>query len=227
MLANIYLHHVLDQWADQWRQDAQGDVILVRYADDAVIGFQHQHEAKLFVQDLRRRLSEYGLELNEEKTRLIRFGRYARQNREERGEGKPESFTFLGFRHVCAENSMGRFEIRRITDGDRRRKKLQELKQELRRRMHDEVESAGKWLKSVLNGYYQYHAVPGNLSVLKRFRRQVARYWFHALEQRSQRRPTWEKLGKIFDRWLPVPKVVHEFPDARFDARRGMASNPR
>jgi len=227
LLANIYLHHVLDQWADQWRQDAQGDVILVRYADDAVIGFQHQHEAKLFVQDLRRRLSEYGLELNEEKTRLIRFGRYARQNREERGEGKPESFTFLGFRHVCAENSMGRFEIRRITDGDRRRKKLQELKQELRRRMHDEVESAGKWLKSVLNGYYQYHAVPGNLSVLKRFRRQVARYWFHALEQRSQRRPTWEKLGKIFDRWLPVPKVVHEFPDARFDARRGMASNPR
>ncbi len=167
------------------------------------------------------------MELNEEKTRLIRFGRFARQNREERGEGKPESFTFLGFRHVCAENSVGRFEIRRITDGDRRRKKLQELKQELRRRMHDGVEPVGKWLQSVLNGYYQYHAVPGNLSVLKRFRRQVARYWFHALEQRSQRRPTWEKLGKIFDHWLPVPKVVHAFPDARFDARRGMASHPR
>jgi RNA-directed DNA polymerase len=227
LLANIYLHHVLDQWADQWRQNAKGDVILVRYADDAVIGFQDQHEAKLFVKDLRQRLSEYGLELNEEKTRLIRFGRFARQNREEREEGKPESFTFLGFRHVCAENSQGRIEIRRITDGARRRKKLQELKQELRRRMHDSVESVGKWLKSVLNGYYQYHAIPGNLSVLKRFRRQVARYWFHALEQRSQRRPTWEKLGKIFDHWLPVPKVVHAFPDARFDARRGMASHPR
>jgi len=227
LLANIYLHHVLDQWADQWRQDAKGDVILVRYADDAVIGFQDQHEAERFVEDLRQRLSKYGLELNEEKTRLLRFGRFARQNREERGEGKPESFTFLGFRHVCAENSQGRFEIRRITDGNRRRKKLQELKQELRRRMHDRVESVGKWLKSVLNGYYQYHAVPGNLSVLKRFRRQVARYWFHALEQRSQRRPTWEKLGKIFDHWLPVPTIVHEFPDARFDARRGMASHPR
>jgi len=227
LLANIYLHNVLDQWADQWRRDAKGDVILVRYADDAVVGFQDQHEAKRFVEALRQRLSKYGLELNEEKTRLIRFGRFARQNREERGEGKPESFTFLGFRHVCAENSVGRFEIRRITDGDRRRKKLQELKQELRRRMHDSVESVGKWLKSVLNGYYQYHAVPGNLSVLKRFRRQVARYWFHALEQRSQRRPTWEKLGKIFDHWLPVPTVVHAFPDARFDARRGMASHPR
>ncbi len=227
LLANIYLHHVLDQWADQWRQDAKGDVIIVRYADDAVIGFQDQHEAERFVKELGQRLSEYGLELNEEKTRLLRFGRFARQNREERGEGKPESFTFLGFRHVCAENSVGRFEIRRITDGDRRRKKLQELKQELRRRMHDPVESVGKWLKSVLNGYYQYHAIPGNLSVLKRFRRQVARYWFHALEQRSQRRPTWEKLGKIIDHWLPVPKVVHEFPDARFDARRGMASHPR
>jgi len=227
LLANIYLHNVLDQWADQWRRDAKGDVILVRYADDAVVGFQDQHEAKRFVEALRQRLSKYGLELNEEKTRLIRFGRFARQNREERGEGKPESFTFLGFRHVCAENSQGRFDIRRITDGDRRRKKLQELKQELRRRMHDSVESVGKWLKSVLNGYYQNHAVPGNLSVLKRFRRQVARYWFHALEQRSQRRPTWEKLGKIFDHWLPVPKVVHAFPDARFDARRGMASHPR
>jgi len=227
LLANIYLHYVLDQWADQWRQNAKGDVIIVRYADDAVIGFQDQYEAERFVEGLRQRLSKYGLELNEEKTRLLRFGRFARQNREERGEGKPESFTFLGFRHVCAENSQGRFEIRRITDGNRRRKKLQELKQELRRRMHDRVESVGKWLKSVLNGYYQYHAVPGNLSVLKRFRRQVARYWFHALKRRSQRRPTWEELGKIFDHWLPVPKVVHEFPDARFDARRGMASHPR
>jgi RNA-directed DNA polymerase len=227
LLANIYLHHVLDQWADQWRQKAKGDVIIVRYADDAVIGFQDQHEAERFVKELRQRLSEYGLELNEEKTRLLRFGRFARQNREERGEGKPESFTFLGFRHVCAENSQGRFEIRRITDGKRRRKKLQEVKQELRRRMHDGVETVGKWLKSVLNGYYQYHAVPGNLSVLKRFRRQVARYWYHALERRSQRRPTWEELGKIFEHWLPVPKIVHEFPDARFDARREKASHPR
>ena len=227
LLANIYLHYVLDQWTDQWRQSAQGDVIIVRYADDAVIGFQHESEAKRFLSDLREHLRRYGLELNEEKTRLIRFGRFARLNREERGEGKPEAFTFLGFRHVCAENSLGRFEIRRITDGDRRRKKLQQLKQELRRRMHEPVAQVGEWLKSVLNGYYQYHAVPGNLTVLKRFRRQVARYWFHALEQRSQRRPTWEKLGKIFDDWLPVPHVVHEYPDARFRASRLRTANPK
>ena len=219
LLANIYLHYALDQWADQWRQNALGDVIIVRYADDAVIGFQHEYEAKKFLENLGEQLDEYGLELNEEKTRLIRFGRFARQNREERGEGKPESFTFLGFQHICGENSLGRFEVRRITDGDRRRKKLQEIKQELRRRMHEPVAQVGGWLSSVLNGYYQYHAVPGNLRVLTRFRRQVARYWFHVLGQRSQRRPTWERLGKLFDLWLPVPHVVHGYPDARFDAR--------
>ena len=227
LLANIYLHYVLDQWTDQWRQKAQGDVIIVRYADDAVIGFQHDHEAQKFLKELREHLRQYGLELNEDKTRLIRFGRFARLNREERGEGKPEAFTFLGFRHICAENSLGRFEIRRITDGDRRRKKLQAIKQDLRCRMHDPVARTGEWLKSVLNGYYQYHAVPGNLTVLKRFRRQVARYWFHALGQRSQRRPTWEKLGEVFDRWLPAPRVVHEFPDARFRASRLMVAHPK
>jgi hypothetical protein len=202
-------------------------VIIVRYADDAVIGFQHRYEAEKFLQDLREQLGKYGLELNEEKTRLIRFGRFARQNRDERGEGKPESFTFLGFHHICAENSLGRFEVRRITDGDRRRKKLQEIQQQIRRKMHEPVAQVGGWLRSVLNGYYQYHAVPGNLTVLKRFRRQVARYWFHALGQRSQRRPTWEKLGKLFDRWLPDPKVVHEFPDARFHASRHAAAHPK
>jgi len=227
LLANIYLHYVLDQWTDQWRQQAQGDVIIVRYADDAVLGFQHEYEAKKFLQDLRGQLSKYGLELNEDKTRLIRFGRFARQNREEGGEGKPESFTFLGFRHVGAENSLGRFEVRRITEGSRRRKKLQEIKQNLRRRMHEPVAQVGGWLKSVLSGYYQYHAVPGNLTVLSRFRRQVARYWFHALEQRSQRRPSWEKLGQVFAQWLPVPHVVHEYPDARFYASRHAAAYPK
>jgi RNA-directed DNA polymerase len=155
LLANIYLHYVLDQWTDQWRQQARGDVIIVRYADAAVIGFQYEHEAGKFLKDLREQLRQYGLELNEEKTRLIRFGRFARQNRDERGEGKPEAFTFLGFRHICAENSLGRFEIRRITDGDRRRKKLQAIKQAIRRRMHDPVEQTGEWLNSVLKGYYQ------------------------------------------------------------------------
>ena len=227
LLANIYLHYVLDQWTDQWRQRAQGDVIIVRYADDAVIGFQHEREAKKFLEDLGEQLGEHGLELNEEKTRLIRFGRFAQQNRDERGEGAAESFTFLGFQHICAENSLGRFEVRRITDGDRRRKKLQAIKQEIRQRMHDPVAQTGVYLRSVLNGYFQYHAVPGNLTVLSRFRRQVARYWFRALGQRSQRWPAWEKLEKVFDQWLPVPKVVHEHPDARFDASRRAAANPR
>lgn len=220
LLANIYLHYVLDVWTEQWRQSARGDVTIVRYADDAIIGFQHQSEAEQFLNDLKERLAEYGLELNEDKTKLIRFGRYARQNREERGERKPETFTFLGFQHICAENSLGRFEVRRITDGKRRRKKLQDIKQKLRQRMHEPIAKVGVWLRSVLNGYYQYHAIPGNLGVLSRFRRQVARYWFRTLSQRSQRRPTWEKLGPVFDLWLPIPQNVHPYPDARFDARR-------
>jgi group II intron reverse transcriptase/maturase len=226
LLSNVYLHYVLDQWTDQWRQAARGDVTIVRYADDAILGFQHENEARQYLKDLRERLSEFGLELNEDKTRLIRFGRFARLNREERGEGKPEAFTFLGFQHICAGNSLGRFEVRRITDGDRRRKKLQEIKQELRRRMHEPIAKTGKWLRSVLNGYYQYHAVAGNIPVLKRFRTQVARQWFRALGQRSQRRPTWEKLGKVIEHWLPIPQVVHPFPDERFDARR-LAAHPR
>jgi len=219
MLSNVYLHYVLDQWTDQWRQAARGDLTIVRYADDAILGFEHQDEAERYLRELQEHLLEYGLELNEDKTRLIRFGRFARLNRAERGEGKPEAFTFLGLQHICGENRLGRFEVRRITDGKRRRKKLQELKQELRRRMHAPIATVGEWLRSVLRGYYQYHAVPRNLAVLSRFRRQVARLWFRTLSRRSQRRPTWEKLGPVFDHWLPIPLVVHAHPDARFDAR--------
>jgi len=219
LLSNVYLHYVLDQWTDQWRQAARGDVTIVRYADDAILGFQQQHEAERYLGELKEHLREYGLELNEEKTRLIRFGRFARQNRAERGEGKPESFTFLGLQHICGSNRLGRFEVRRITDGKRRRRKLQELKQELRRRMHAPIATVGEWLRSVLRGYYQYHAVPGNMAVLSRFRHQVVRLWHKTLCQRSQRQPTWSKLGPIFDHWLPIPHVMHEYPDARFDAR--------
>jgi RNA-directed DNA polymerase len=220
LLANVYLHYVVDQWTDQWRQNGRGDVTIVRYADDAIIGFQHEQAARQYLKDLQERLGGYGLELNEDKTRLIRFGRFARLNREEREEGKPESFIFLGFQHICAVCSLGRFEVRRITDGERRRKKLQEIKQELRRRMHEPVATTGEWLRSVLSGYYQYHAIAGNIAVLKGFRRQVARLWFHALGQRSQSRPTWEKLGAVLEHWLPIPHILHPFPDARFDASR-------
>jgi group II intron reverse transcriptase/maturase len=227
LLSNVYLHYVLDQWTDQWRRAARGDITMVRYADDAILGFERQDEAERYLRELKEHLLEYGLELNEDKTRLIRFGRFARLNRAERGEGKPEAFTFLGLQHICGENRLGRFEVRRITDGKRRRKKLLELKQELRRRMHAPIATVGEWLRSVLRGYYQYHAVPGNLPVLSRFRRQVTRLWFRTLSQRSQRRPTWAKLGPIFDHWLPIPRVVHDYPDARFDARRLVASHPR
>ena len=166
LLSNVYLHYVLDQWTDQWRQVGNGEVTIVRYADDAIIGFQYEAEARQYLADLRERLSEFGLELNEDKTRLIRFGRYARQNREERGEGKPESFTFLGFQHTCAENSLGRFEVRRITNGDRRRKKLLEIKQELRRRMHEPNRQDGEmvakrtqWLLPIPRDSRQYPGV--------------------------------------------------------------------
>jgi RNA-directed DNA polymerase len=204
---------------------SQGSVSV--YADDAILGFERQDEAERYLRALKEHLREYGLELNEDKTRLIRFGRLARLNRAERGEGKPESFTFLGFQHICGENRLGRFEVRRITDGKRRRKKLQELKQELRRRMHAPIAQVGEWLRSVLRGYYQYHAVPGNLAILSRFRHQVVRLWHRSLSQRSQRSPNWKKLGPIFDHWLPIPRVVHAYPAARFDARRLRASHPR
>jgi len=212
LLSNVYLHYALDQWTDQWRQAARGAITIVRYADDAILGFEHQHEAERYLRELKEHLREYGLELNEDKTRLIRFGRFARLNRAEGGEGKPEAFTFLGLQHICGSNRLGRFEVRRITDGNRRRRKLQELKQELRQRMHAPIATVGEWLRSVLRGYYQYHAVPGNLATLSRFRHRVVRLWYRTLCQRSQRRPTWLKLGPIFDHWLPIPHIVHDYP---------------
>jgi RNA-directed DNA polymerase len=227
LLSNVYLHYVLDQWADQWRQAARGEITIVRYADDVILGFQHHDEAERYLRELQEHLREYGLELNEDKTRLIRFGRFAALNRAERGEGKPEAFTFLGLLHICGKNRLGRFEVRRITDGKRRRKKLQELKQELRRRRHAPIAKVGEWLRSVLRGYYQYHAVPGNLAILSRFRHQVVRLWYRQLCRRSQRRPTWQKLAPVFDHWLPIPHVVHAYPDARFDARCRKGSYPR
>jgi RNA-directed DNA polymerase len=227
LLSNVYLHYVLDRWTEQWRQTARGAITIVRYADDAILGFEFESEAERYLKELKERLREFGLELNEDKTRLIRFGRFAAFNRAERGEGKPEAFTFLGLQHICGSDRQGRFEVRRITDGKRRRKKLLELKQELRWRMHAPIAQVGEWLRSVLRGYYQYHAVPGNLSILSLFRYQVARLWFRTLSQRSQRRPTWKKLGPVFNHWLPSPRCMHPFPNARFDARRLAASHPR
>jgi RNA-directed DNA polymerase len=196
-------------------------MFVVRYADDAVLGFEHKEEAERFLGALRERLAKFGLELHPEKTRLIEFGRYAVSNRQKRGEGKPETFDFLGFTHMCGKNGKtGYFVVRRTTVKKRMRAKLQALKAELRRRMHDPLAETGKWLQSVVSGYYQYHAVPGNTTSLGVFRERLIRLWRHVIRRRSQkRRPNWDRLGRQFDHWLPRPCILHPFPQVRFDAR--------
>ncbi|HEY1471935.1 MAG TPA: reverse transcriptase domain-containing protein, partial [Candidatus Acidoferrum sp.] len=187
-LADIYLHYVFDLWVDVWRKKcAQGDVVIVRYADDTVLGFQHRAEADRFLMNLRERLAKFGLELHPDKTRRIEFGRYAEQNRKRRGEEKPETFDFLGFTHISGKNGKGFFTVKRRTIRKRMWGKLRQIKQQLRERMHDPVPQTGEWLKSVVQGYFNYHAVPGNLDRLKAFRTRVTRLWRRALLARSQK----------------------------------------
>jgi RNA-directed DNA polymerase len=222
LLANIYLHYALDLWVEAWRRKvAHGDMIVVRYADDAVLGFERKEEAEQLLREVRERLARFGLELNTEKTRLIEFGRYAEPNRERRGEGKPETFDFLGFTHMCGKNGKtGYFVVRRKTVKKRMRAKLQAIKAELRRRMHRPLAETGKWLQKVVRGYYQYFAVPSNKPSLGLFRERLLRLWRLVIRQRSQKRPpNWDRLGRLFDRWLPRPCILHPFPQVRFDAR--------
>jgi RNA-directed DNA polymerase len=195
-------------------------MIVVRYADDVVLGFEHRDEAERFLREVRERLAKFGLELHPEKTRLIEFGRYAASNRAKRGEGKPETFDFLGFTHMCGKNGKtGYFVVRRKTVRKRMRAKLQALKAELRRRMHAPIAETGEWLQSVVRGYYQYHAIPGNIDSLGVFRERLIRMWRHVLRRRSQkRRPNWTCLGRHFARWLAHPRILHPFPEVRFDA---------
>jgi len=220
LLANVYLHYVFDLWAEVWREKvAQGDVIVVRYADDLVVGFEHRAEAERFLKEFQERLAKFGLEIHPEKTRLIEFGRFAQVNRQRRGEGKAETFTFLGFTHYCGANSKGHFVVWRRTAAKRMRAKLQAVKQELRRNLHEPVSVVGAWLKRVVEGYYRYHAVPGNSQALGRFRDRLCRLWWQALRRRSQkRRPGWDRLRPVFNRWIPRPRILHPYPDVRFDA---------
>jgi len=221
LLANIYLHYALDLWVEVWRRKvAHGDVIIVRYADDVVMGFELKEEAERFLKAVRERLAQFGLELHPEKTRLIEFGRYAIQNRESRGKGKPETFDFLGFTHMCGKNGKtGYFVVRRKTVKKRLRAKLQVLKEELRMRMHKPIAETGEWLQTVIRGYFQYHAIPGNTTSLSAFRERLSGLWRNTIRRRSQRKsPNWVKLDRIFDRWLPRPRILHPFPDVRFDA---------
>ena len=219
LLSNIYLHYVLDLWVEQWRKrHAYGDVIIVRFADDFVMGFQNKIEAEQFRKELEERFTRFNLSLHPEKTRLIEFGRYAATNRRARGEGKPETFDFLGFTHSCDRTYTGkRFIVLRQTISKRMRAKLKEIKEELRKRMHMAVSEIGKWLRSVVNGYYRYHSVPRNLKAMKSFYREIGLLWHAALSRRSHKANVdWRRMYKIITRWIPTPYVTHPYPEQRF-----------
>jgi RNA-directed DNA polymerase len=218
LLANIYLHYTLDLWAARWRRrTAAGDMIIVRYADDFIIGFQHESDAQRFLKEMRERLREFALSLHPEKTRLIEFGRFAAERRKRRGLGKPETFNFLGFTFICNKTRAGRFQIQRKTRADRMRAKLQEIKQEMRRRMHQPILEQGRWLERVVRGYFNYHAVPTNGQALEVFRHHVTDLWRRTLRRRSQKdRVTWARMTQLVDDWLPKPIILHPWPSDRF-----------
>ena len=220
LLANVYLHYVLDLWADWWRKThARGNVIIIRFADDFVVGFQYQDDAEKFREELRGRLAKFSLELHPDKTRLIEFGPHAARLRKARGEGKPETFTFLGFRHI-ARMTRGRFWIQRTTDKKKMTAKLKSVKAELTRKRHLPVPEQGRWLASVIAGHQAYYAVPGNAKAVGAFRHRVIRHWRHALGRRSQKgRVNWERMLRYVDRYLPPTRTMHPWPDKRFAAR--------
>ena len=221
LLANIYLHYVLDLWAESWRRhEATGDMIIVRYADDFIVGFQHENDARRFLDEMRERLLQHALTLHPDKTRLIEFGRFAAANRKQRGLGKPETFNFLGFTFICGKSRRGKFLIKRKTRRDRMRAKLKMITEDLRRRMHWPVPELGKWLGLVVKGYFNYHAVPTNYRALVRFRDEVTRRWQRALRRRSDRATvTWARIRKLADEWLPQPRIRHPWPAQRFAVR--------
>lgn len=217
LLANIYLHYALDNWADSWRMNkASGSMEIVRYADDAVFCFEYRTDAERFYAEMEKRLARFGLEVNAEKTRLIEFGRHAAARRDGRGDGKPATFDFLGFTHICGKTKKGKFAVHRKTKGKKMRSKLKEIRMELKRRMHESVPEVGAWLRRVLQGHYQYYGVPRNMPAMRVFRDQVVRYWKHTLGRRSQtNRTTWERMYRIAKRWLPLPRITQQYPDRR------------
>lgn len=219
LLSNIYLHYVLDLWVEQWRKrSARGEVIIVRYADDFVMGFQHREDAERFLTELKERLTRFSLSLHPEKTRLIEFGRNAAEQRKARGEGKPETFNFLGFTHICDKTrKRGKFIVLRQTMRKRMQAKLLEIKEELRGRMHESVPATGRWLKAVVGGYYRYHAVPRNLPAMMSFYRQIGRLWAATLRRRSHKaKLDWRRMYTIINRWIPSPHITHPYPEHRF-----------
>jgi group II intron reverse transcriptase/maturase len=218
LAANLYLHYVFDLWAQRWRRtEARGDVVIVRYLDDVIVGFQHRKDAEQFLLVLRERLGHFGLTLHPNKTRLVEFGRYAAQNRQERGLGKPETFQFLGFVHGCGRTRKGEFMVHRHTAADRLRAKLHEVKAELWRRRHDPVPEVGQWLGSVVRGHGQYYGIPGNSKAIGRFRKEVGRLWRRALSRRSQKGPVkWHRMSRLIQRWIPHAHIVHPSSSVMF-----------
>jgi len=222
VLANLYLHYVLDLWVKAWRKKvARGEMIVVRYADDAVLGFQYREEAEKFLKELRERVRKFGLELHPEKTRLMEFGRYAAERRAKRGEGKPETFNFLGFTHICGKNhKTGYFQVYRKTIGKRMAAKLKDIRQKLRERLNEETKGTGEWLQAVVRGYFRYHAVPRNEERLKAFRQEVLRMWWWQLRRRSQRsRWTWERFQERLEHLIPKVEILHPYPEVRFASK--------
>jgi group II intron reverse transcriptase/maturase len=218
LLANVYLHYVFDLWAERWRRhEATGDMILMRYADDIVVGFEHEGDARRFWDDMRKRFEEFSLSLNPDKTRLIQFGRFAAERRAHRGLGKPETFNFLGFTFICERNSRGQFLVKRTTRRDRMQVTLRRIKEELRRRMHEPIPEQGAWLKQVVRGFFAYHAVPTNGPALRAFYYYVKRIWLRTLRRRSQKdRFSWQRMHGLAADWLPQPRILHPYPDRRF-----------
>jgi group II intron reverse transcriptase/maturase len=218
LLANIYLHYVFDLWAERWRRrEATGDMIIVRYADDIVVGFQHQADAERFQAELTQRLAAFALTLHPDKTRLIAFGRHAAEHRNRHGLGKPETFDFLGFTHICGRSRAGRFQLRRRTRRDRMRAKLHEIRDALWQHRHASLDEQGSWLRQVVGGYFAYHAVPTNSTALSEFRGVVLWHWLRALRRRGQRDKTnWASINRLAERWIPKPRILHPWPRQRF-----------
>ena len=217
LLANVYLHYTLDLWALRWRRrEATGEMIIVRYADDFIVGFQHENDARRFLDAMRERLGKFALSLHPEKTRLIEFGRFAAENRKRRGLGKPETFDFLGFTFICSKSRRGKFQIKRKSRCDRMRAKLQEIKKELRRRMHQPIPEQGRWLKQVATGYFNYHAVPTNGRALATFRFFIIELWRRTLRRSQKDCMSWQRIERLANDFLPKPRIVHPWPDVRF-----------
>ncbi len=218
MLANIYLHYVLDLWVQRWRtREARGDVIIVRFADDFVAGFQYRSEGERFLDLLKGRLAKFGLELHSEKTRLIEFGRFAALNRSRRGERKPDTFNFLGFTHICGKTRSGKFTVLRRSSRKKVQAKLKEIKAELRRRMHDPIPGQGTYLRSVVEGHSRYYGVPMNGPSVSAFRKEVCQLWLKVLRRRSHKHKlTWDRMKRLIAKWIPPARICHPYPLLRF-----------